>query len=181
MNTFICENFNTLKTNEEFVNLLFKCYKNSFKQVPIQSHHKEGGKELYVHHYGKIILKEWLEKIYGNNFYIEIEYPITAESCKKNITKKLFGINPSRLEINVLLGSYMISRVDIGVFKKSDDSLVAVYEVAHTSKCNEKKINALKKLGIKTLYEIDAEYMIKYQVNHCPSLPQLEEVMDKLI
>jgi len=179
MNSYLIENFETLKNDEDYIKLLYKCYKNLYNNTPTDKY-PEYDNENNIHYYSKIILKQWLEKIYGLQYYIEFEYPITKNSVKKNIVKK-YGINPSRSDIHLLLNEVLVSRVDVVVFNKSDDIPVAYYEVVNTSACKPEKIEKMKNLNVKDLYEIDCKFIINFKKNRLPPKEKLEANMKKLL
>ena len=178
MNSYLTEDFETKKNDEEYIKLLYKCYKNAYNNLP-KDKYPEYDNENYIHYYSKKILKDWLEQIYPNDCYIQEEYLITKSSVKKDIIKK-YGLNPTRSDIHLLLNEVLVSRVDVVVFN-SDNIPIAYYEVFNTSKVKPDKIEKMKNLNVKDLYEIEANYIINCKKNRLPPKEKLEANMKKLL
>jgi len=178
MNSYLLDDFETKKNDEDYIKLLYKCYKNAYNNLPIDKY-PEYDNENYIHFFSKQILKEWLEKIYPNDCYVQLEYPITKTSVKKDIFKK-YGINPTRSDIHLLLNEVLVSRVDVVVFN-SDNVPIAYYEVFNTSKVKPDKIEKMKNLNVKDLYEIECNYIINCKKNRKPDREKLEQNMKKLL
>lgn len=178
MNSYLTENFETKKNDEDYVRLLYKCYKNLYDKTPIDKC-MEYDNENNIHYYSKEILKGWLKQIYPNDCYIQLEYPITKSSVKKDIIKK-YGLNPTMSDVYYLLNEVLVSRVDVVVFN-SDNVPIAYYEVVNTSACKPEKIEKMKNLNVKDLYEIDCKFIINFRKNRLPTKEKLDQNMKKLI
>ena len=178
MNSYLTEDFETKKNDEDYVKLLYKCYKNLYDKTPTDKC-MEYDNENNIHYYSKEILKGWLKKMYPNDCYIQLEYPITKSSVKKDIIKK-YGLNPTMSDVYYLLNEVMISRVDVVVFN-SDNVPIAYYEVVNTSACKPEKIEKMKNLNVKDLYEIEANYIINCKKNRLPPKEKLEANLKKLL
>lgn len=178
MNSYLIENFETKKNDEDYIKLLMKCYKNLYDKTSMDKY-PEYDNENNIHYYSKEILKGWLEQMYPNDCYIQLEYPITKSSVKKDIIKK-YGLNPTRSDIHLLLNEVLVSRVDVVVFN-SDEIPIAYYECVNTSKCKPDKIERMKNLNVKDLYEIDCQFIINFKKKRLPPKEKLEPQLKKLL
>lgn len=178
MNSYLLDDFETKKNDEEYIKLLYKCYKNAYNNLPIDKY-PEYDNENNIHYYSKEILKGWLKKMYPNDCYVQLEYPITKSSVKKDIIKK-YGLNPTRSDIHLLLNEVLASRVDVVVFN-SDNVPIAYYECVNTSACKPDKIEKMKNLNVKDLYEIDCSFIINFKKNRLPPKEKLDAQLKKLL
>ena len=167
MEDYILKNYTDKKDDNEYQELLFTAFKNLYNKCRYNPSilYREYSNEHCMHYYGKHIMKNILEK-QNNNNYCVLEYPLYRDSLIINIVKKL-GFNPTNNDVSTLLGKNLIGRCDVVLFN-SDDIPIEYYEIYNTSHCSKKKLDGMKLLNMKNVYEIDAGYLMKTKPDTIP-------------